>query len=179
MLGWGSTQDIPLPHSGLLNRGPFPGRWSPPTVHILVVPGLERPQKGPWLPSHTWHQGAGLAAGVCVVGGNRGVRRRRVRGIVPCPGSAASSPGIFHLRSRGPVRSERALSPARHLARFRGSSPRRARSPPSPGRAPGSALGAGPPVRRPPLCPPADARAESEAPCPERPPRAGGVGLRA
>ncbi|TKC51851.1 hypothetical protein EI555_000124, partial [Monodon monoceros] len=48
------------------------------------------------------------------------------------PGAAASSLGIFHLGSRGPGRSERALSPAWFLARFRRSSPRRARSLPHP-----------------------------------------------
>lgn len=48
------------------------------------------------------------------------------------PGAAASSLGIFHPGSRGPARSERALSPAWFLARFRRSSPRRARSLPHP-----------------------------------------------
>lgn len=51
---------------------------------------------------------------------------RRVRGIVPSQGAAASSLGIFHPGSRRPERSERALSPARLLACFRGSSLRAA-----------------------------------------------------
>ena len=143
---------MPLPTPGPLMH-PEPrtllARRSPLIVHVLVVTGLERSTEGTlatvahtasWVPDQrewwcAWKKGAGYSA---------------------LPGAAASSLGIFHPGSRGPVaRSERALSPACFLARFRRSSPRRARSHPHPfpGRAPRPASGAGPPVRRPRLCP--------------------------
>lgn len=121
-LGKGCPVRMPLQtlaHSGLLNRGPLPTRQSPPTVHILVVTCLECPPEGPLVTIA--HKASACWGGSG--GGVWGVRRRRVRGTEPRPDLAAflsrdsppphpdlaaSSLGIFHLRSRGP-RGARAL----------------------------------------------------------------------
>lgn len=80
--------------------------------------------------------------------------------------TTTSSLGIFHPDSRGPARSERAfVSPL--LARFRGSYPCRARSPPSSAAPLTQSSHARLPVPRPPLCPPEDAWAERESRAPE------------
>lgn len=160
-----------------LDPGPLrtPEPWAPPREGARVPQlstswwsqVLNAPQKGPWLPSHTWHLGAGLAAGVCMWGGWCAGKKSAGHSALPGLSRLLSWDFPSPLAQAREERSERALSPARHLARLRRSSPRLARSPPSPGRAPRPAFGAGPPVRRPPLCPPADARAESESPAPE------------
>lgn len=83
--------------------------------------------------------------------------------------TTTSSLGIFHPGSRGPARSERALSLSLSplLARFRGSYPCRARSPPSSAAPLTQASQARLSVPRSPLCPPANGWAERESPAPE------------
>lgn len=82
--------------------------------------------------------------------------------------TTTSSLGIFHPGSRGPARSEHALSLSSPLlARFRGSYPCRARSPPSSAAPLAQSSPARLPVPRPPLCPPVDAWAERESRAPE------------
>lgn len=76
-------QDAPL-GSGPLRTpvGPSPRGRVPQLSTSLWSHVLNAPQKGQWLPSHTWRLLAGLAVGVGELGGVRG---RRVRGIEPCP----------------------------------------------------------------------------------------------